>query len=89
MTLATIIEAWPIIATFGALLIALGAGRAALNTVTAQINDLSRKVDTATTVVTTIATAVAVQNAQLAAHTEQDRIQFLNIERRLEQRTDA
>jgi len=80
----TVLRFWPLLIALVTLAGTAGAGRYALGVVIRRLDALSAKLDDTNKCVAAMSTTVAVQATQLAAHTEQDRLQFHNIEQRLE-----
>jgi hypothetical protein len=74
---------WPVITTAAGLVAGGGAGKYALNVVLKRLDSLDKKFETTNGELNRLSTSVAVQSATLAAHTEQDRIQFHNLDDRL------
>lgn len=79
-----LLRLWPVVVTLATAAAAVGAGRYALRTITERLDHLGTKLDKTNATLSTMGTTVAVQTAQLNAHTEQDRLRFESLERSLE-----
>lgn len=84
MDLDTFLRLWPVIVSLLTFAAAAGAGKYALSVLTGRIDTLASLLTDTNKTLTTMGTTVAVQTAQLGAHTEQDRIQFENLDYRLQ-----
>lgn len=72
----TLLKLWPIIISLGTVAGSLGAARYALQVIGSRLDALATELKETNRTLVNVGTSVAVQSATLAAHTEQDRIQF-------------
>jgi hypothetical protein len=84
MTLTTLIQLWPIIVSLLTVVGAGGAARYALAVLEKRLDHLDATAVKTHDQVASIALTSAVQAAQLAAHTEQDRQRFEQLHQELE-----